>query len=77
VPADLAAAVEDEVVERLSADEHDALVTAAHVGSVTARLASGRIRAMTLADPAQLVDVDALIGAYYDHRPDPAVPSSA
>jgi phosphoglucomutase len=29
---------------------------------------------MTLADPAQLVDVDALIGAYYDHRPDPAVP---
>jgi phosphoglucomutase len=29
---------------------------------------------MTLADPAQLVDVDALIGAYYDHRPDPDVP---
>src|SRR5215210_5779680 len=29
---------------------------------------------MTLADPAQLVDVDALIGAYYDHRPDPEVP---
>jgi phosphoglucomutase len=26
-----------------------------------------------LPDPAQLVDVDALIGAYYDERPDPAV----
>ena len=25
-----------------------------------------------LADPADLVDVDALIGAYYDERPDPA-----
>jgi phosphoglucomutase len=29
---------------------------------------------MTLADPAQLVDVDALIGAYYDARPDPGLP---
>jgi phosphoglucomutase len=28
----------------------------------------------TLPDPAQLVDVDALIGAYYDERPDPAEP---
>jgi phosphoglucomutase len=27
-----------------------------------------------LPDPADLVDVDALIGAYYDERPDPAVP---
>jgi phosphoglucomutase len=27
-----------------------------------------------LPDPATLVDVDALIGAYYDERPDPAVP---
>ena len=26
-----------------------------------------------LADPADLVDVDALIGAYFDERPDPAV----
>jgi phosphoglucomutase len=26
-----------------------------------------------LADPAELVDVDALIGAYFDERPDPAV----
>src|SRR5688500_15618171 len=34
----------------------------------------GEDRAMTLADPAQLVDVDALIGAYYDHRPDPEAP---
>jgi len=28
----------------------------------------------TLPDPDQLVDVDALIGAYYDERPDPAEP---
>ena len=26
-----------------------------------------------LADPADLVDVDALIGAYFDERPDPSV----
>jgi phosphoglucomutase len=31
-------------------------------------------RAGQLPDPATLVDVDALIGAYYDERPDPAVP---
>jgi phosphoglucomutase len=31
-------------------------------------------RAGHLPDPATLVDVDALIGAYYDERPDPAVP---
>ena len=29
---------------------------------------------MTLADPAQLVDVDALVAAYYDDRPDPGEP---
>jgi phosphoglucomutase len=28
-----------------------------------------------LPDPADLVDVDALIGAYYDERPDPAAPA--
>jgi phosphoglucomutase len=30
-------------------------------------------RAGRLPDPADLVDVDALVGAYYDERPDPAV----
>jgi phosphoglucomutase len=33
---------------------------------------SGAENAGRLADPADLVDVDALIGAYYDERPDPA-----
>lgn len=32
-------------------------------------------RAGQRADPATLVDVDALIGAYYDRRPDPADPT--
>jgi phosphoglucomutase len=27
-----------------------------------------------LADPSELVDVDALVAAYYDARPDPSVP---
>jgi phosphoglucomutase len=32
-------------------------------------------RAGQPADPASLVDIDALIGAYYDRRPDPSDPA--